>query len=101
MTKDHETLNDSAIAIADSTITGTWVLDMISPLDGNDITIPSECKDLYIFSSNGKVKVVRNVNAYYCFLNEREYEYSYDKVKQEIKIYQVDISTRFIPAAGG
>ena len=86
VTKDHEASGDFAIAIADSTITGTWVLDMISPLDGNDITIPSECKDLYIFSSNGKVKVVRNVNAYYCFLNEGEYEYSYNKVKQEIKI---------------
>ena len=86
VTKDHEASYDSTIITSDSTITGTWVLDIISPLEGNDISIPSECKDLFIFNSNGKVKVIRNVNTYYCFLNEGEYEYSYDKVKQEIKI---------------
>ena len=76
--------SDDSVSNPDSII-GTWELETVSWVFGGDNVIPNENRDVYIFGTDGRVKVVKN-NDYSFFLEEGEYDYYYDKEKQELKI---------------
>ena len=75
-------------AAADSIIVGTWELKTICYPEGNT-EIPVDDRDLFIFGSNGKVKVViRIARPLYPDLPNRdgEYDYSYDMENQILQL---------------
>ena len=79
---DKETASDP------NSIIGTWELKMLCYPEG-DREIPSDDRDLFMFSTNGKVKIVikKGKPLYPDLPNEDgEYDYFYDKEKQTIQL---------------
>lgn len=76
--------NDPASEIP---IVGTWELNTLG-YPGFDYEIPLDDRDLFIFNSNGKLKVIKKKRSFFPdFPNEDgEYDYSYDKKKQIIQL---------------
>lgn len=77
--KSNETTSDAV------SIVGTWELKTLCYPDG-DVEVPSGQRDIFIFNSNGKVKVIKKRKSVFPdFPNEDgEYDFSYDKEKQTI-----------------
>ena len=76
--------NDPASEIP---IVGTWELNTLG-YPGFDYEIPLDDRDLFIFNSNGKLKVIKKKRSFFPdFPNEDgEYDYSYDKEKKIIQL---------------
>lgn len=71
-----------------NSIIGTWNLKTLCYPEGN-YEIPIDDRDLFMFSTNGKVKVVikKGKSLYPDLPNEDgEYDYSYDKEKQTLQL---------------
>lgn len=71
----------------DNPIVGTWELSILH-LPGTECEIPSDQRDLYVFSPNGKVKVTKKTSVVFDEFpsEDGEYDYSYDKKKQIIQL---------------
>jgi hypothetical protein len=71
----------------DNPIVGTWELKTLG-YPGFDYEIPLDDRDLFIFNSNGKLKVIKKKRSFFPdFPNEDgEYDYSYDKAKKIIQL---------------
>ena len=69
-------------------IVGTWELKTLHYDAGSGFEIPVEKRDLFIFGSNGKVKVIIKIKSDLPnFPNEDgEYDYFYDKEKQTLQL---------------
>ena len=75
----------------DNPIVGTWELKTLC-YPGGDLEIPSDQRDLFIFNSNDKLKVIKKRRSFFPdFPNEDgEYDYSYYKKKQLIQLCGVE-----------
>ena len=71
-----------------TSIVGTWELKTLY-YTKHVIELPLEERDLFVFSSKGHVKVIKKTSRYFNYFPNKdgEYEYSYDKKKQEIQLY--------------
>ena len=79
--------------LTDSLIIGEWELKTLLPLGGDCDPgvvqeIPSGQRDIFIFSSKGKVKVIKKKRFWIenWPIEDGEYDYSYDKEKQTIQL---------------
>ena len=85
---DWQSETDKTIASDPNSIIGTWELKTLCYPEGNH-EIPIEDRDLFMFSSNGQVKVlIKKGRPLYPDLpnEDGEYNYSYDKEKQIIQL---------------
>ena len=81
-------LSETDKETASNSIIGVWELKTLCYPEGNR-EIPSDYRDLFIFSSSGKVTVVikKGKPLYPDLPNENgEYDYSYDKEKQILQL---------------
>ena len=82
-------LSETDKETASNSIIGVWELKTLCYPEGNR-EIPSDYRDLFIFSSSGKVTVViKKVKPLYPDLpnEDGEYDYSYDKEKQMMQFW--------------
>lgn len=77
------------VAVPDSIIIGTWELKTLYYPFDRKVELPLDERDLFLFDSNGKVKVVKKTSSFLShFPNENgEYDYSYDKEKEVMQFW--------------
>ena len=78
--------DDINTATTSSAILGEWELETVCFVFGDDYKVPTGKRNTYLFGPNGKVQVVRGDWDELLFLEEGQYDYSYDEIKQEIEI---------------
>lgn len=73
---------------SESSIVGTWELKTLCYPE-NVFEIPLGQRDLFIFNSNGQVKVIKKTKSIFPYFpnEDGEYDYSYDKEKQKIQFW--------------
>lgn len=78
---------DQHYASDPNSIIGTWELKMLRYSE-DDSEMPLDQRDIFVFNSKGKVKVIKKmISLFSDFPNEDgEYDYSFDKEKQIIQL---------------
>lgn len=88
--ENDDLLNDRLNEKSSDTVSiiGIWELKTLCYPGNDEVEIPVEKRDIFVFSSNGKVNVTKKRKSdFQDFPNEDgEYDYSYDKEKQIITL---------------